>query len=550
MRAMSVPKNDNAKGGAPASARRLVNLYMQGLAWYFLMMVLFWVLGVEALYAHPTPFYAMFEPVFGAGPALPAAGLVMLTGAYVLRRTFFPGAPRFHWERTLWVGLSGVLMAGILGGLALNTQLDLGLLAASITNSWLSLRWHLVVLPAFFLFFALWLAASPQILRAEEPPSPRTQALMLAGLIAFSVLFACAVAMVRGGADALAAPFERHTMEYIGDIGVGGSIKGLFATYNDVHANLSMHSKVHPPGPVALLWLISYVTLSRDALPMALGTAMFGALAIIPLFLWVRDLCNARVAWVCASLYACMPSIVLFTAVSADIAFMPFTLTTLFLFWRAIHRPSALYALAAGIGYGFMSFLSFSLLTVGAFFGFVGLWRLTQAGRRWAVVQTAALMLGAFLGLHLAVRWWSGFDIIECFVLSKRQFDLDQYYLDQQTPRYPAWTWRFFNPLCWVYFAGIPVSILFFWRLVRPERETRGLFIVFALTLVVLTALYLARGEGERSAMYVLPFIVIPAAHCLVSLAGEERPMPHYAVTLGFLAFQCWLTESLFYTYW
>jgi hypothetical protein len=148
------------------------------------------------------------------------------------------------------------------------------------------------------------------------------------------------------------------------------------------------------------------------------------------------------------------------------------------------------------------------------------------------------------------VRWWSGFDIIACFRECKAQFDLDQAHLDELAPRYAGWTWRLANPAAWLYFAGIPVSVLALWRFARPDKQTRGLFVAFGLTLVALTLLYLGRGEGERSAMYVMPFIAVPAAHLLDKLAGGGRRFAPIAATLGFMAFQCWFTESVFYTFW
>ena len=109
---------------------------------------------------------------------------------------------------------------------------------------------------------------------------------------------------------------------------------------------------------------------------------------------------------------------------------------------------------------------------------------------------------------------------------------------------------KFFNPLCWFFYAGIPVSILFLWRLLKPDAEAKPLFITFALTLLVITPLYLARGEGERSAMYVLPFIAIPAAHMIDQVCKSARSLQPLAMTLLFLAAQCWLIESYLYTYW
>ena len=149
-------------------------------------------------------------------------------------------------------------------------------------------------------------------------------------------------------------------------------------------------------------------------------------------------------------------------------------------------------------------------------------------------------------------------------MLSLRQFHVDQETVDAALPRFPAWSWRFLNPLCWFYFAGIPVSLLLLSRLFRPvprgaasgcssglpEAPPSWLFPAFAATLLLLNLLYLARGEGERSAMYVLPFAVLPAAHMLDQIGCRARSLGPLAVTLCFLAFQCWFTELFFLTHW
>jgi hypothetical protein len=71
-----------------------------------------------------------------------------------------------------------------------------------------------------------------------------------------------------------------------------------------------------------------------------------------------------------------------------------------------------------------------------------------------------------------------------------------------------------------------------------------------ALAAVALNFLYLARGEGERSALYLIPFLAGPAALAAVRMCAQARSMEPLWGMLGFLAFQCWATELYFYTYW
>ena len=413
-----------------------------------------------------------------------------------------------------------------------------------------SIPWHLLAIAVFLGGFALWIWQARRMDWFSNGWTTKSVRIFLVGLVLFAILFPPALATIRSGPAAIAAPYERHRDEFIGDIGKGLTIRGLFRDYTTMHPHLSMHSKVHPPGPIALLWLFSLVVFSQEAFPLAIMTILFGATALIPLYFWTRDMAGPRVALTACSLYVVTPTIVLFTATSANILFMPFTVTTLFLFWRALHRGSLAYALAAGFTYALMSLLSFSLIGVGAFFAFMGLWRLGRPETRTAVFKTAAFMFGAFLLTHLAVWLWSGFDMIAAFQLAKAQFDTDQAQLDMITPRFPSWTWKILNPLCWLYYAGIPVSVLFFKRLLRSEPQTKTLFLIFALTLLALNLLYLARGEGERSAMYIIPFVVIPAAHMIDRIGHETRSIAPLAATVCFMAAQCWFTEAMLYTYW
>ncbi len=543
----------------PNASPRLLSLYIRVTVWFLVLVAIFAAFGIESIYRHPTPFHALVYP---AGESWSGPLFVLgLIGAAVFAFARFAGpsggiAPR---RVALFAGASFLWVMVLVAVLSREDALAAG--EESLWSVlWEGSRWHLpalVVAVAFAVVGHRWYREHAILDDAQAISSTRS---MLAVLIAFSILFSAAIAMIRGGMDGITDAYQREAYEYIGDIGLRTTIRIFLRDYNSLHEYLSMHSKVHPPGPVVILWLISKVTFTRSALVLSWGTIVLGSTAIIPLFLWVRDLFGARQALLSAILYSLVPSIVLFTATSADILFMPLTLWTLFLFWRAIHRNSWKYALGAGALYAVMSLCSFSLLSVGAFFGFVGLWRLTQPGMRLSVIRTAALMIASFLAVHLAVYYWSGFDVIECFRLAKAQFDEDQANLDIYTPRYPAWIFRFLNPMTLFFFAGIPVSVLFCLRILHPRQETpsqdesgvssRPLFVVFALTLFVLNLLYLGRGEGERSAMYMLPFVVIPAAHLLHKTCVHARSMRPAAVAFVFLAIQSWAIESCLYTYW
>lgn len=529
--------------------RRLSGVYTRWTIWYFLGMLLFGIVGIEAIYRAPTPFYAALYPAFKVVD-VPLAAVTAITAAFFLgRRLLFPNRP---WSvlRALFHGIILVFLAAltVLAGAARAYE-HVATPRQILASDWSLIRWHWLAIATFtgaivalgkFLARAHWF---------DAPLSPRATKRLIAAMVLFAFAFSGAIAMLRNGPDGISNAYSRYQAEYIGDIGKTATIHDFFHDYVKIHPYLSMHARVHPPGPVVLLWILSW-GVGQGPMPLSLATMFFGSLGIIPLFLWARDLTNPRIALTCCLVYVLIPSIVLFTATSADILFTPFTLFTLWAFGRAIERCSIRYALAAGALYAADSLISFSLIGLGAYFAFYGLWKLARSERRRAVFQTAIVMVLAFLAVHAAVWLWSGFNMIACFRVSQAQFYSDQAALDAAAPRYPFWIWKLLNPLCWLYFAGIPVSVLFFSRLRRPQPSARPLFIVFTLTFVALDFLYLARGEGERSAMYVFPFLALPAAHLLDEFGARVRSLGPLLATLAFLAFQCWLTESYFYTYW
>lgn len=521
---------------------RLTGVYIRVLLWYLLGVCLLWLAGIEAIFGHPTPFYALYYPAFDTLLVPAAATSVFLWVYWLTLRFFAKEPPRFPALPVLGTAITIVAVYPT----AVWRQEPVRAMMGQFLEQG---AWHL---PAFGVFMlGLWglLVFDRRMNGFETPMPPKARRRLLLALFTFAVLFPCALAMLRDGAHGISQAYERATYEYIGDIGKTSSIRALFERYVELRPYLSMHAKVHPPGPIALLWLASYLV-GQGALALSIATVVIGAVAVIPLFFWARFLLGERTAVAACALYVVVPSIVLFSATSADILFTPFTLGTLYFFDRAVRGGAPWMAVVAGIGYGLMSVLSFSLIGIGAYFALVGLWLLGKAESRRHVMVTAVLMGGAFLGFHFALYVWSGMDMVAVFHAAKAQFDLDQHQLDQFTPRLPAWTYRMINPVCWFYFAGIPVSILFLWGLAKPAPETKARFVVFTLTLLALNFLYLARGEGERSALYLFPFLVLPAAHALERMRGKIGPPSALAATLGFMAIQCWLTEAYLYTYW
>lgn len=525
------------------STHSLALLYVRTLAGYLLIVWVLWAIGLEGIYGHPTPFYALFMPTPGLASATALTVLLLMGGWRLL------GGPCPGRATPCYVVAAGVILTLWLYLLTGEARAEGERLRHHVWGLLPALGWQLpalgVMAAGAFLLHRYLLPA----LLSEDELERQTTKRLLWGLFGFSVAFACAIAMIRGGLSGIDQAYSRSTYEYIGDIGKTNGIRALFKDYLKIHDYLSMHAKVHPPGPIALLWILSYVA-GNSAFALSMVTILFGGLGIFPLYGWAKRIAGQRCALIACACYTLAPSIALFTATSADALFTPFTLSTLYCFERALRTRSARFALLAGMGYGCMMLLKFSLIGIGAYFGLAGVLMLLKAETRWNVVKTAALMglaAGSVVGL---MYLWSGFDILETFRVAKHQFDLDQHNLDLLAPRLPGWTYRLLNPMCWFYFAGIPLSLLAIRELFRARGAQRRTWIVFALTLFILNMLYLARGEGERSALYLIPFVVLPAAYHLERLVSARRDTGAVWVTVLFLAFQCWFTETIFYTYW
>lgn len=514
---------------------RLFRRYVIVSAWVALLMWALWQLGVESIYYHVTPLYALYMPIY-ARWWIPVVILAVFGGGVALwRRKCRPNCPISP--------LAIVALAGISAALAYAAHRN-GATPRALPGLLAGQGFAAAVFAAGF-------AALAYALRRwnwpDGEPDARQTRWLLVGLVLFAFLFPAAIAMMRGGVTGIAQAYMRYDTEYVNDIGAGGSIRGLFRDYLRLHPYLTLHSKAHPPGPIAILWLWSFVV-GRTALGLSIATMAMAAAAVVPFFHWVSDMLGKKAAVTTSVLFVVMPSIVMFSATSADIFFMTFGVTTLFLFWRALHRNSLRYQLAAGVMYAVCSLTSFTLISLGAFFAFTGLLRLRE--RRAAVIQTAVVMVIALVGVHVLVRVWSGFDVIAVFQACLAQFQHDQLSLDLQEPRYASWVYRILNPFTFFIYAGIPVSILFIQRFLERDRGTMSIMWVVLATAFVLNLLYMGRGEGERSALYIFPFLAIPAGSYLVTLQERLRSADALLVTVACLAFQCWLMESVFYTYW
>jgi hypothetical protein len=508
------------------------------------------LMKLQAINGHATPFYALFRPLHESWTEPLALAPFITIPAIFMRRILY-GRWALGWAWPLALVLSLLAPAAFLTEVYLSrtggddySWLRAAFIAATVIVG--DIPPVLIAIAGVFLA----LLGFRYVRKGDRTPSLFFLCVFLYSAMACQFFFAGAVAELRGGpeglADGITKTYYRLTQEYIADIGQGGSIRGFMGQFIELHPDLSHHQGVHPPGPTILLWLLSFLV-GREPYPLSLATMAGATLSIIPCFLWARELGGPRMGLVACAIFVFCPGVVAFTATSADMLFMPFTLTTLFLFERAVRRGFMFAALGAGVFYALAAFCSFNILCIGFYFGLVGLWELRDSEGRWPIVRTALLMIAGFVGTFVAMYLWSGFNMIECFLTGWKEQRFD---LTTQTDRWPAPWWRLFHPLSVIYYVGIPVTVLFVQRLRRPDAILHATFVMMALTFLFLNLIIPARGEMERTGLYMYPLLIGPAAHFLTTRWQQTHSEAPLAVVLGFLAFQCWLTEYLFWSYW
>jgi hypothetical protein len=165
-------------------------------------------------------------------------------------------------------------------------------------------------------------------------------------------------------------------------------------------------------------------------------------------------------------------------------------------------------------------------------------------------------MLGVFVGFYLILSLTTGFNVVSSLQAAIEQVRTDLANMELYTPRASYWLWRLGNPFEVLFFAGVPVAVLFLaeWgrRLRAKAWRTRvDKYLMGALALlVVFNFAYLGRSENARVSSFYFPFIIIPAALYLERVMQRANSRAVLYTTVALIFAQTWLMETLLYTYW
>lgn len=492
---------------------------------YFLFIFILYLIGVEPIYRHITPFYALWKPVYPSlFHSLKLPFLILIGG-------FFLFYINHKIVRILCILVCSILL----------------LLSYYIQEKTLSLLMFNNVF--LFVFIILSPLLFTKILQRKNFEDTKKTIFILLGIYLFYILFSIEVASIRDGFTAISHPYQRAKYEYIGDIGITKNIYELFNRYHEIQPHLSLHGRLAPPGPLSLLWFCSYF-IGKEPMALSLFTILFGGFAIFSLFLWIKKLSdnNTETAITGTFLYTLIPSLVLFCATSTEILYMPILFLVLWTFEKSLKESTLPVIFVSGILFAILSLFKFTLLSVGIYFLLRGVSLLYLKQTPFSRLLFLGLtMFSSFILFYFLLCSFTGYKPIQVFSNAQEMFQEDIQSLQIISPRYSLWWFKLFTPLSWIYFTGIPILLGFLGQLKTKERSGKTEIIVFLLTLLILNFAYIAPGEGERSALYVFPFFLVPAIRFWQNYFSNARI---FGVVTLFLLFQTVLTESLFYTYW
>ncbi len=497
---------------------------------HFMLMVVCNVIGIEPIYKHITPFYATLNPINSnlylslLLPFTIFVVLLLLTSKTIRYRIPLSVVIIFSYFFTMLIldknyGVQKILRESLL----------------------------LIVAITFLIYITRNLYHISSI-----PNQNLSSALkVLFFLFCFSIILNISIASLRNGLFSIAEPYTRSKYEYVGDIGVTPSIFKLLKDYHLIQPNLSLHAKLAPPGPLILLWVSSYI-FGRNPLNLAIFTIVFGSTAVILIYLWARELSKEfrtiNPILFCI-LYATTPGIVIFTATASEILYMPILFLTLYLFEKSLNKNSFLHICIAGFSFAVLTFFKFTLLSIAIYFLVRGiLYLISQKGNLLPLAKLAFFMLVSFIGFYLVLHLFTGYKPLEVFFQAYSLFRRDMKEIETISPRYSLWWFKVFNTWAWLYYAGIAISTGFVVSIFKKDSWKNPVFYLPFFTFLILNLAYIAPGEGERSSLYIYPFILLQALIFWNKNLTNSPPL--FSSILIFQTVQSVLTECLFYTYW
>jgi hypothetical protein len=414
------------------------------------------------------------------------------------------------------------------------------------------------IIPASFVLLCF-LMFSKKTVRQEAISSVR---LILSSFLFFFAI-GISVAMIDGYNEVLKmpkflTPYLRIDLEYFGDVPLVEKF-GLRSFMKDyanpvLFSQLSLHSKTHPPGGILFLWFISRI-FGYNIISASIATVIFTSVTLIPVWLLAKNLYNETVGRYALLLFLITPSIVLYTTVSMDGPFSVFLVLAVFFFFKALSDSGKLYHILSGFSLAFGTMMTYSAVVICIFFIITALLILIVDRNRFKQVLILLMMNGGILILfYWTVYFITGFNIFDALWTS---------YFDEANREGTGYETlhRYVhlsgvNVSAFLIWAGIPTVVLWIRQIVKSiSQALRSSYVdIFTLSsfitvfLVSFSTLYAT--ETERIWIFMIPFIVIPAAKYIHDLCSRRYSHKDFFWVSALLCIQILSFEILLVTFW
>lgn len=387
-------------------------------------------------------------------------------------------------------------------------------------------------------------------------------AVMLAISGAMFVSISVSVAMmdgilVKGGKPlpALLTPFNRTGYEYYGDVPnvASNGIHAFLRDYSkpEFFETLSLHARTHPPGGSVFQWLISK-PFGYNLWSASILTILFTATAILPVFLLARLLYGETVARWSLAFFLLVPSFQLFTATCMDGVFSVFPMWSIYFFHRAMAADRKLpWAILTGLATAAAIFMTYATFFIGVYLAIALLLTLALDRRRFLNMLVVLVVAAASFAIFYVLFFLAiDFNLIEAMQASVKRARAMMGHGFKSTGQYLHLGLG--NLLAFLFGAG--VSLMVAWGMgcvealrgcIRNRRACDIYVLAFPVSLVIIAFSGLFHLEVERIWLFMVPFLVIPAAKFVNGLCTNGSGMfPFYWVT-GTLAVQLVAAEAI-----
>lgn len=376
-------------------------------------------------------------------------------------------------------------------------------------------------------------------------------------VLLFVLAMNVSMAVTRGGFFALAEPFTRTTHEYFGDIGKVSDVGEFLRNYSQLSPTLSLHSGTHPPGPVLYLWLASQLiaTGTLRKLWIAVAATLIGtSLASVPFYKLARQQYGEQAARYALGMYVVTPSLVLFGATSMDGVFLLFPIVAAYYFHKSWKEAPIRYSIYTGLALAAGMMFTFATVCVGFVFTIEAMLSLRRSSLSKRIWKNLVYAGATFVAAYCLLFYATGYNLIDVLRTAMRTASMLTGSMYSDILHY--FHVSVVNLAAFLIGAGF-IAVALWWREVwkawddwRERRQPDFIAGGFATAIVVLTFSTLFTSETERVLMFLIPFVLLPAARNLdIYMTARPNSNAWYGVIV-LLFVQTLATQLALYTGW